>query len=400
MNKRFTQRKSKGQTIVILAGALLGLLALVALAIDGGSAYAQRRIAQNASDGAAMAGITQLKDVFLSNRVENAQVCGGPGVCARNISSNQNQLVKQAIENTLRANGIRDKEGQPGVLDYAAYWLKSDGTRYGTNQIGAFESLPFATDTNPNGVAGVWVEATRYEDTTFARIVGWNKVSADAKAGARLGSASAYVGNQSESSSGPLLWPITLMQEDINLAPGQSTTIFSHNNSYAPGNWGLLCFTGGACNAQELRDQFVHGFNPSTGGLQYGSTPGSYQSHNSIPLTGNGIWLDGQTGVGSIQSWCDEMEAAGDAHRIVAFPITAPDPATGQASTGNGTNASYHIITIATFELQPTTSCSPASSAHIDGRFIGYGWDASTVTWTTGLGGATSTGQVVTQFGP
>lgn len=48
--------KERGQSIVILALMMVALLAILALSIDGGLTYAQRRRAQNAADAGALAG--------------------------------------------------------------------------------------------------------------------------------------------------------------------------------------------------------------------------------------------------------------------------------------------------------------------------------------------------------
>ena len=51
-----TPRKSeKGQAIVMIALAIIGLFGLIALAMDGGHAFSDRRQAQNAADAAALA---------------------------------------------------------------------------------------------------------------------------------------------------------------------------------------------------------------------------------------------------------------------------------------------------------------------------------------------------------
>lgn len=55
MGKKINPR-SKGQVIVIFALLMLALVAILALAIDGGLTYYQRRLAQNAADAAALAG--------------------------------------------------------------------------------------------------------------------------------------------------------------------------------------------------------------------------------------------------------------------------------------------------------------------------------------------------------
>ncbi len=40
----------RGQAIILIALSIVGLLGLVALAVDGGNAYSERRRAQNAAD--------------------------------------------------------------------------------------------------------------------------------------------------------------------------------------------------------------------------------------------------------------------------------------------------------------------------------------------------------------
>lgn len=48
-------KSESGQAIVLIALSIVGVIALIALAIDGGNAYADRRQAQNAADAAALA---------------------------------------------------------------------------------------------------------------------------------------------------------------------------------------------------------------------------------------------------------------------------------------------------------------------------------------------------------
>lgn len=52
--------KASGQILILLAVGLVALLGFVALALDGGSIYLDRRSAQNAADAAALAGAYQL----------------------------------------------------------------------------------------------------------------------------------------------------------------------------------------------------------------------------------------------------------------------------------------------------------------------------------------------------
>ena len=54
------RQRERGQSIVILAGGILSMLAMVGLVIDGGNGYAQQRRAQNGMDAAAEAGAVEL----------------------------------------------------------------------------------------------------------------------------------------------------------------------------------------------------------------------------------------------------------------------------------------------------------------------------------------------------
>ena len=57
---RASQDKGRGQALVLAALAMVVLLGLLALAVDGGNAYAQRRTVQNAADAGALAGACAL----------------------------------------------------------------------------------------------------------------------------------------------------------------------------------------------------------------------------------------------------------------------------------------------------------------------------------------------------
>ncbi len=49
------RRHEKGQALILIVFAVVGLIALTALAVDGGNAYSERRQAQNTADAAALA---------------------------------------------------------------------------------------------------------------------------------------------------------------------------------------------------------------------------------------------------------------------------------------------------------------------------------------------------------
>jgi uncharacterized membrane protein len=61
-------RKERGQSILIIAGAIVGLLALFALVIDIGNYYAQQRIVKNAAEAGALGGALKLAQPNVTNQ--------------------------------------------------------------------------------------------------------------------------------------------------------------------------------------------------------------------------------------------------------------------------------------------------------------------------------------------
>ena len=216
MFQRSMARKRQGQALIVIAGALVALMALVALAVDGGNAFAQRRIVQNAADGAAMAGLTKFNEAFLNNR---GLGCTMP--CVSNMTPDQNRNVWNNIVAALRANGadtVRTTQG--GTVE--AWYLDTAGQRYGTNQIGVgSQSIPFAGSQGPgsNGAAGIWVGSTAQAATYFARVIGVNQVKADAHATAQMGGMQGITHAVNAGGNGPALWPLTIMTDTINYTP-------------------------------------------------------------------------------------------------------------------------------------------------------------------------------------
>jgi hypothetical protein len=394
MNQRVLRRKQQGQTIVLIAGALIALLALVALAVDGGNAFAQRRIAQNGTDGAAMAGVTQMNSIFLSNRRFQASQCGGHAPCVNNISADQNASIRTAIQSVLQAHN----EGQTvASADFQAWYIKADGTQANYQQVGSFESVPFMSASNTNGVTGVMVTWSKQASTYFARIIGVNSIGADAKSGAQLGSMSAVRPQSAQGSNGPRLWPLTIMQDTVNVNGG-TTSLYNFNTGYGPGNWGVLCYTSGSCGTSEVTNWLRNGYDGNNMNLSP-TMNGNFQSYNTFPVGNNGqgggtgVWVDARTGNGVVSSTCDVLDDAVAEHWQVAIPITAPDAQGNATNNAGGTNLRYHIVAIAVFEV--TAHDCGGNHNSISGRFIGYGWNSSWTTWEENLDPAITTGQTV-----
>ena len=129
-----TKRESSesGQALVLLALAFVALLGFVALAIDGGMVYSNRRHAQNASDAASMAGggtaALYLENHFVDYENWN---CSDPSVIAAQGDSNSGAVkaaINLAISNDYEIDDdISDDNGVDtncGVVDNGSYFEK------------------------------------------------------------------------------------------------------------------------------------------------------------------------------------------------------------------------------------------------------------------------------------
>ncbi len=120
-----------GQAIVLVVFAIIGLLAFVALAIDGGNTLTERRRAQNAADAAALAGARTL---WLQ----------------RTVSNEFETPLLQAINTAGEANGIVDTDGVPGNHvngNIYAFYTDRDGNLLpGTSEVGALGVIPPAAE--------------------------------------------------------------------------------------------------------------------------------------------------------------------------------------------------------------------------------------------------------------
>ena len=106
-------QSQRGQALILVAFALIGVLAFVGLAIDGGTLFLHRRRVQNASDSGAMAGTRAL---YYEQQVL-------PVV---------EEVILQEIHTLAESNDVPDTNGTPGddVNDnVVAYYTDIDGER-------------------------------------------------------------------------------------------------------------------------------------------------------------------------------------------------------------------------------------------------------------------------------
>ena len=144
--KRFRRfvKLEEGQSIVIVALAMVAMLALAGLAIDGGNLFLQRRRAQNAVDAAALGGTRVLAETLAK--------------CAYSETGEKDGLVYSMVTDMIESNGFLKTDGS----DWTAYYVDKTSTRKGT--VGA--------GTIPNGATGVEVDLGAVFPTHFMKVVG------------------------------------------------------------------------------------------------------------------------------------------------------------------------------------------------------------------------------------
>ena len=130
------QEKERGQSIIVIAFIVIILLALVAVVVDVGNAYAQRRVVQNAVDSAAMAGVKTLSEGLMD------VVTDPYGNEFFGVTDDQ---VQQSIEDYAEINGLDPNNVVAWYIDGDGQQLRQVGTSPG--------SLVPRNLTDANGVA-------------------------------------------------------------------------------------------------------------------------------------------------------------------------------------------------------------------------------------------------------
>jgi hypothetical protein len=272
MQPRHTRRDGqRGQIIVLMAGGMVAVILMVALVVDGGNAWAQRRIVQNGSDAMAQAGAIVMAQRFAG---VTAPVGGWDAE------------VNAKIQASASANGITDLEAY--YTDICGIPLKADGTAAlngdGTENLSAAVrvgsgSLPGGAATTPDcpamavgPVAGVMVIGTKNFRTYLTGVVGLNALNASTRATAVTG----YLQGNCTATGGnscallPVTIPVNVVQCDGSNNPINSGVPWVLNQLYkvplcqnGPGNVGWLDWTPTGGGTSELIGSIQNPNNPA-----------------------------------------------------------------------------------------------------------------------------------------
>lgn len=309
---QLARKGARGQVLVLIAVAMVAIVAGVAVVLEGGNAFAQQRITQNAADSAANAGA-----VVLAERL---------GGAARGDAE-----VAAAMDASAAANG---------VTTLAGTYTDINGTSLGT-QVGS--------GTIPTNAAGVLAGVSRTFGTSFARVLGFEEFTASADAIAVTGTLDGVCPAEGGCGILPVTFPVLVSEcspphdttpigeDEYQLVPANSRT--NDNMSIVP-----LCTVDAG----------------SVGWLDLG--PGNLADEIQTPTNDAfdlPVWL--QTEPGNVNAVEDEIND-NYADSVVLIPMfdgTCKVQPTGTALSdcpsgqeGVGNNSWYHIPKFTGFWLE------------------------------------------------
>jgi hypothetical protein len=333
---------------VFVGLALVVLVALTGLAVDGANAFNQRRNATNGADAAAVAG----------TRAITVQKKAGGGDSSAVFSEIESYLVKHHLDDALG-------------LEWSAYYVDRHATRLTSDA----EVTNTSADV-PSGAYGVEVELRYRFATFFMSILGQPDLTVSGKASAIYGPASTVVGGD--------LIPLAVSQQAAQQSQdGQNVCIFGSDDEenpcgdsgayqITPGNFGQVAFDpagtnapgdGSSCEAEDSEDSLGYWW---CQGSQY-----------PIYL---GMQLSGDPGMLS-NSLAEEIDWRIDNRRQGLVPVF------GYVNDENGNNTTFTIVGFMAIELVSYDVTAPADERWVLAKKIGYYTTAGSIG-----GGAVDTG--------
>lgn len=307
--------RESGQIIVVAALAMVAIVAGVALVIEGGNAYANQRVAQNASDAVAHAGATVL-----------AQRLGGTDKDDEDVAAWMQDI---ADDNSLASHKAYYTNVLGQYIAGTGLVAASQGEWVEVGTVGP--GLP-----PPPKAQGVRVTGVRSFGTTFGRAIGLNSLDASADA-------TAVMGRLTGGTFLPMVLPVS--PSDCSNSgflqpfddPNQSPMWFMSNpgTTHPDGTEYVvpLCKTGGGSF------MFLD-LDPNLDCGEEVLTPPAIQFDTFPVDVATDVGADCEKKVG------DAITAANLQGSVVLIPVCD-----NQCVTGNGSNSAYHIVRIAAFYL-------------------------------------------------
>jgi hypothetical protein len=158
------ERRQKGQSIIIVAVALLALIVFAAIAVDISNTYVHRRTAQNAADAAALAGARDLA------RQLNEYGDDQPWLYSE-------YEIMEEMNDFAERNGAGDTDGVPGNWNNGnveGWYLAQDGSRVQEAVIGS-------TGVVHPDARGIEAAAHSLAPTFFGSVLGYDGLPVQAE---------------------------------------------------------------------------------------------------------------------------------------------------------------------------------------------------------------------------
>jgi hypothetical protein len=322
---RLPRQAERGQILVIVAGGIVGILAILALVLEGGTLVLSRRDGQNQADLASMAG------THIVAQVKTGQ---SPSIS-----------VYDAVETSLDLNGC----GGSAPCTWEAQFVGANLTPLGT--VGPGSSVP-------GSALGVRVGVTRTPNAMVGRIFGIDTWTVSTEGTALTSKPTALA-------TGVLLpialcgWQNALAANDCAQAssPGNSVD-FQYGQIYdltdgkdAPGGFGWLSWDG-SNSSGALATSLCTPNNPGF----------TLDSPYDDPHGGGETWFPidpGKTNSSSVRGCLDKWIANGATILVPIYDLVE----------GSGNNARYHVTGVAAFVI---TSREQPAVDNIQGFFVEY----------------------------
>lgn len=323
MNERHTAER--GQILVIVAGGIIGILAILALVLEGGTVVLNRRDGQNQADLASIAGTHVI-----------AQVKTGQTPASS---------VYGAIENSLDINGC----GGSAPCTWEAQFVGAGLTPLGA--VGPGSGVP-------GSALGVRVGVTRTPDALVGRIFGIASWTVSTEG-------TALTAKPSSLSTGILLpialcgWKSVITSNDCVQASGPGNAIdFQYGQIYdltdgkdAPGGFGWLSWDG-SNSSGALAASLCTPNNPGF----------TLDSPYDDPHSGGEIWFPidpGKTNSSAVRNCLDKWITNGSTVLVPIYDLVE----------GGGNGGQYHVTGVAAFVI---TSREQPAVDNIQGYFVEY----------------------------
>jgi hypothetical protein len=253
------RRKAGGQAMVIVALLIMLLVLMVGLAVDGGSMMNQRREAQNAVDGAALAGTRTMlpyyQQMIFNNPNGDVDWRWDPYELNIRVAIDTYAAMNGVITTTIEAYFVNDNKQIVTVNS----GLVKNGERCGVAQprgpcqVGENDRVPWTL-----GAKGIMVKGRAQTASYFMGIFGYNDVGASATATAFMG-----VGASIDNIG---LLPMGLYTTSLNInnvRPGDHHVLIEADENQGSGNWGWVDYNGQGSSRVIGKNWLICGYNPS-----------------------------------------------------------------------------------------------------------------------------------------